>query len=69
VECIDFVLGNVNMWNDLGFSLYVMLSVCYVVVNSDEWMKYEMGVSTDWCVAVEQWRLSSIRVYLCQLLD
>ena len=69
MECIDFVLGNVNMWNDLGFSLYVMLSVCYVVVNSDEWMKYEMGVSTDWCVAVEQWRLSSIRVYLCQLLD
>jgi len=69
VECVDFVLGNVNIWNDLGFSLYVMLSVCYVVVNSDEWMKYEMGVSTDWCVAVEQWRLSSIRVYLCQLLD
>jgi len=33
--------------NDLGFSLYAVLSVCCVVVTSDEWMKFEIKVSLD----------------------
>jgi len=44
-----------NLWNNLGFSLCAALSICYVVTTSD-------GMSTDWCVAVEHQRLSSIRV-------
>ena len=38
------------MWtcqNNLGFSLYTMLLVCYMVVTSDKWMKSEMRVSAD----------------------
>ena len=33
--------------NDLGFSLCAVLSVCCVVVTSDEWMKFEIKVSLD----------------------
>ena len=51
--------------NNLGFSLYTVPSVCYVVTTSDVGKKSEMGVSADWCVAIEHWRLSSIRDYLC----
>ena len=47
VECINFVLGDANLWNDLGFSLCVASSICHVVATSDEWMKSEMGVSAD----------------------
>jgi len=54
----------VDLWNDLGFSLYAALSVCCVVATSDDGKKSKVGVSTDWCVAIEHWRLSSIRVYL-----
>ena len=46
------------------FSLCTAPSVCHVVTTSDEGKKSEMEVSADWCVAVEYWRLSSIRVYL-----
>jgi len=38
------------MWtcqNDLDFSLCAILSIYYVVVTSDEWMKSEMEVSAD----------------------
>ena len=42
-----------DLWNDLGFSLYTVLSVCYVVVTSDDGKKSEMGVSTDWYVTIE----------------
>jgi len=38
------------MWtcqNDLGFSLYAVLSVCYVVATSDGWIKSKMEVSAD----------------------
>ena len=28
-----------------------------------------VGVSAEWCVAVEHWRSSSIRDYLCRLSD
>jgi len=33
-----------------------------VVATSDDEKKSEMGISAYWCVAVEHWRLSSIRV-------
>ena len=52
------------MWNDLGFSLCAAPSVCCMVATSDEGEKVQVGVSTDWCIAVEHRRLSSIRVYL-----
>ena len=58
-----------NLWNDLGFSLYAVPSVCCVATTSDNRKRSEMGVSTDWCVAIEHWGLSSIRFYLCQLSD
>ena len=51
-----------NLWNDLGFSLYAMLSGCHVVTTSDERKKFKMEVSTDWCIAIEYQRSSSIRV-------
>ena len=51
-----------DLWNDLGFSLYAILSVCCVVTTSDDRKKSEMEVSADWYVAVEHWRSSSIRV-------
>jgi len=59
----------VDLWNNLGFSLCAVLSVCYVVATSDDGKKSEIEVSADWCVAVEYWRSSSIRDYLYQLSD
>jgi len=37
----------VNLWNDLDFSLYAVLSVCYIVTTSDDRKKSEIGVSAD----------------------
>ena len=54
-----------DLWNNLGFSLCAALSVCHVVATSDDGEKSEIEVSADWCIAVEHWRLSSIRDYLC----
>ena len=54
-----------DLWNDLGFSLCTAPSVYYMVTTSDEGEKVRVGVSTNWCVAVEHWRSSSMRVYLC----
>jgi len=54
----------VDLWNNLGFSLCAAPSVCHVVATSDDGEKSEMGVSAEWCVAIEYWRLSSIRDYL-----
>ena len=51
-----------DLWNDLGFSLCAALSVCHMVITSDDRKKSEMEVSADWCVAVEYQRSSSIRV-------
>ena len=39
-----------------------MSSDCCVVTTLDEKKKSKIEVSTDGCVAVEYWRLSSIRV-------
>jgi len=47
------MLGNANLWNNLGFSLYAALSVYYMVATSDKWIKFKIGVSADWYVAVE----------------
>ena len=58
-----------DLWNDLGFSSRAAPSVCHMVATSDDGEKSEIEVSADWCVAVEYWRLSLIRVYLCQLSD
>ena len=53
-----------DLWNDLGFSLCTALSVCCMVVTSDDGKKSEMEVSADWYVTIEHRRLSSIRDYL-----
>ena len=37
----------VDLWNDLGFSLYTILSICYIVAISENRKKSEMGVSAD----------------------
>ena len=39
-----------------------MLSIYHVVATSGGRKKSEMGVSTDWCVTIEYWKSSSIRV-------
>ena len=36
VEYVNFVLSDANLWNNLGFSLYTMLSVCYMVTTSNK---------------------------------
>ena len=36
-----------NLWNDLDFSLCVILSVCYMVVTSNKRKKSKIEVSTD----------------------
>jgi len=53
------------LWNNLGFSLYAAPSVCHMVTISDIGKKPKMGVSAEWYVAVEHWRSSSIKDYLC----
>ena len=58
-----------DLWNNLGFSLCAALSVCCMVATSDVGKKSELGVSADWCVAVEHRRSSSIRDYLHRLSD
>jgi len=62
IESVNSVLGDTNLWNNLSFSLYTVLSICYMVVTSDEWIKSEIEVSADWCIAIEHWRSSSIRI-------
>jgi len=59
----------VDLGNDLGFSLYAVPSIYHMVAISNDGKKSEMEVSADWCVAIEHQRLSSIRNYLCRLLD
>ena len=33
-----------------------------MITTSDKRKKSKMGVSADWCVTIEYWRLSSIRI-------
>ena len=49
-----------DLWNDLGFSLCAVPSVCHMVTTSDDRKKSEVRVSANWCVAIEHQRLSSI---------
>ena len=35
-ECVNSMLDDTNLWNDLGFSLYAMLSVYYIVIIKKE---------------------------------
>ena len=51
-----------TLWNNLGFSLCAVPSVCCMVATSDDRKKSEMGVSADWCITIEHQKLSSIRV-------
>jgi len=53
----------------LASALCAAPSVCRVVATSDEGEEIQVEVSTDWCVAVEHWRSSSIRDYLRRLSD
>jgi len=55
-------LGDADLWNNLGFSLCAILSICHVVAISDGRKKSGKEVSTDWYVAVKHQRLSSIRI-------
>ena len=59
----------IDLWNNLGFSLCAALSVCHMVITSDDRKKSEMGVSADWCVIIKYQRLSSIRVIFVDLSD
>ena len=51
-----------DLWNDLGFSLCAVLSVCCMVATSDNKKKSEVKVSANWCIAIKHWRSSLIRV-------
>jgi len=53
MEYANSVLDNANLWNNLGFSLYAAPSICHIVITSNEWIQSEIGVSADWCVAIE----------------
>ena len=55
-------LGNTNLWNNLGFSLYAMLSVCHMVTISEGRRKSKIRASTNWCITIKYWRSISIRV-------
>jgi len=52
----------VDLWNDLGFSLCAIPSICYMVATSDDKKKSEMGVSTDWRITIEHQESSLIRI-------
>jgi len=41
------------LWNNLGFSLCAVPSVCHMVATLDDREESEVRVSADWCVAVE----------------
>ena len=45
----------------VNYTWYVP-SVYYIVATSDKRKKSEMEVSADWCITIEHWKLSSIRV-------
>jgi len=36
VKCVNFILGDANLWNNLGFSLCAVPSVYYMATTSDE---------------------------------
>jgi len=58
----EWTQSRADLWNNLGFSLCAVPSVCCMVTTSDDRKKSEVKVSADWCVTVEHQRSSSIRV-------
>ena len=46
-ESLQNWLEDVNLWNDIGFSLYAMPSNCYIVAILDGRKKSEIEVSTE----------------------
>ena len=59
---MNSALGDVNLQNDLDFSLCVMPFICHMVTTSDDWMKSKMEVSADQHITVEYQRLSLIEI-------
>ena len=51
-----------DLWNNLSFSLYAVLSIYCIVGISDGRKKSKMEVSTIWCVVVKHQGLSSIEL-------
>ena len=47
MECVNSVLVDMNLWNDLSFNLYAVPSVYHVVATLDERMKSKMKVSAN----------------------
>ena len=49
-RCVEYAIRSLMMQtcqNNLGFGLYTMLSVYYIVVILENWTKSEVRVSTD----------------------
>ena len=61
-ESLQSRLRYTDLWNNLGFSLCAVLSVCCMIATSEKRKKSEIEVSADWCVAIEHWELSLIKV-------
>jgi len=59
----------IDLWNNLGFSLYTVLSVCHMVTTSDDRKKYEMEVSADLVCHCWTPEIKFNKNYLCQLSD
>ena len=51
-----------DLWNNLSFSLYAVLSIYCIVAISDGRKKSKMEVSTIWCIVVKHQGLSSIEL-------
>ena len=56
-KSVEWTWRCVDLWNDLGFSLYTALSVYCIVVISDDREKSKIGVSAEWCVTIEHIRV------------
>ena len=69
MECINSMFSDVNLWNNLGFSLYAVLSVCHMVITLDNWMKSGMRVSADLVCCYWTPEIEFNKNYLYQLLD
>jgi len=46
-KSVEWTQSGADLWNDLNFSLYAALSVCYVVTTSDDRKKSKMGAGAD----------------------
>ena len=53
-----------DLWNNLGFSLCTVPSVCYMVTTSNERKKFKMEVSTDGICHIQNSKTCLIYVWL-----